>query len=338
MPSYRRLFSVSIVIVFCGSGTLAQSSRPTFQPPAADNTGTGSIRGRVVLRDGSFVSESVKLTLKTLREETGVTIFTDSQGQFEFSNLAPGNYKIEVDADPQRFDLLTQNVQVFRGIHSVLTLSLKEKSSAAASASGRSVVSTGELDGDIPANARKEFEKARHSGETGNRDEAIAHLRKAISFYPNYVMAYNDLGTYLMAQGNLAEAAVELRKAISLDDKAFNPALNLGIVLVHQGQFADAANILRKALSLGPTSPAVHLYSGLAASGLGSFETADKELRTAYSLGDSKYAIALFYLGQLYMNRADRDSALKFFERYLQEEPKAANADQVRAMIAVLRN
>ena len=337
MLSYRRLFSVSIVTVFCGLGTLAQSSRPIFQPRVDDNTGTGSIRGRVVLRDGSFVSESVKLILQTLRDEMGVTIFTDSQGQFEFSNLAPGNYKIEVDADPQRFDVLTQNVQVFRGIHSVLTLSLKEKSSAAASASRR-VVSTGELDGDIPANARKEFEKARHSGETGNRDEAIAHLRKAISFYPNYVMAYNDLGTYLMAQGNLAAAAVELRKAVSLDEKAFNPALNLGMVLVHQGQFADAADVLRKALSLGPTSPAAHLYSGLAASGLGSFETADKELRAAYSLGDSKYAIALFHLGQLYMNRADRDSALKFFERYLQEEPKAANADQARAMIALLRN
>src|SRR5437016_14158447 len=109
-PSFGHLFLVSLVMAICGLGTLAQSSKPTFQPRAADNTGSGSIRGRVVLRDGSFVSESVKLTLQTLREESGVTIYTDSQGQFEFSNLAPGNYKIEVDADPQRFETFTQNV------------------------------------------------------------------------------------------------------------------------------------------------------------------------------------------------------------------------------------
>jgi tetratricopeptide (TPR) repeat protein len=288
--------------------------------------------------DGSFVSQSVKLTLQTLREEVGATIYADSQGQFEFSNLTPGNYKIEVDADPQRFEVFTQSVQVFRGVPSVLTLNLKEKLSAAPRVSGGNVVSTRELERDVPAKARKEFEKASHSAEAGKTDEAIVHLRKAISLYPDYLMAYNDLGTCLMAQGKLEAAGVELRRAVSLDDKAFNPALNLGIVLVHQGQFAEAAKILGKALPLEPTSPAVHLYLGLAASGLGSFETADRELRAAYSLGGSKYAIALVHLGQLYMNKADRDSALKFLDRYLQEVPNAANADQVRRMIAVLRN
>jgi tetratricopeptide (TPR) repeat protein len=283
------------------------------------------------------VSQSVKLTLQTLRED-GVSIYTDSQGQFEFPNLAPGNYKIEVDADRQRFEVFTQNVQVFRGVPSTLTLNLKEKSLAAPPASKGNVVSSRELERHVPANARKEFEKAGHSAEAGKTDEAIAHLRKAITLYPDYVMAYNDLGTYLMAQGKLEAAAAELRKAISLDDKAFNPALNLGMVLVHQGQFGDAANILRKALALEPSSPAVHLYSGLAASSVGSFETAVRELNAAYSLGGSKYAIALFHLGQLYMNSSDRDSALKSFERYLDEVPNAANADEVRRRIAVLRN
>ena len=286
--------------------------------------------------DGSFVSQSVKITLQTLRD-TGVAAYTDSQGQFELSNVVPGNYKLEVEADRQRFEVFSENVQVFRGAPTVVTLTLREKVPSGRSAPRGNVVSASELDHNIPGNARKEFEKASQSANAGKTDEAIAHLRKAISLYPDYIMAYNDLGSYLLGQGKLEAAAEELRKAVSLDDKAFNPALNLGIVLVHQNRFLEAAEILHKALALEPTSPAVQLYSGLAAAGLGRFEEADKELKAAYSLGDSKYAVALFHLGQLYMNSGDRDLALKFFERYLTEVPDAANADQVRSMIAMLR-
>ncbi len=233
--------------------------------------------------------------------------------------------------------MFIENVQVFRGTPTVVTLALREKNAAVRSSSKGNVVSISELERNVPANARKEFERAAQAANVGKTDDAILHLRKAISLYPDYVMAYNDLGTCLLGQGKLDEAAIELRKAISLDGKAFNPALNLGMVLVYQKRLAQAADILNRAQALEPTSPSVHLYSGLAAAGLGRFEVADKELKTAYSLGDSKYAIALFHLGRLYMNRADRDQALKFFERYLAEVPDATNADEVRRMIAILR-
>jgi tetratricopeptide (TPR) repeat protein len=336
----RNQLKVEIAVITLTVLTLCISASAQIEKPAmaenADRTGRGSIRGRIVLPGGAFVTESIKLTLQTTRDTISV-IYTDNQGQFEFPNLVPGNYKLEIEADRQRFEEFTENVQVFRGTPTVVTPTLKEKTTTASETSKDSVVSISELERKVPGNARKEFEKASQAAYAHKTDDAIAHLRKAISLYPDYVMAYNDLGTYLSEQGKLEEAAAELRKAVALDDKAFNPALNLGIVLVRQNRLMEAADILRKAQALGPRSAAVHLYSGLADARLGRFDEADKELKAAYSLGDSSYAIALFHLGQLYMKRADRNEALKFFERYLAEVPNATNADEVRKTIARLR-
>ena len=286
--------------------------------------------------DGSFATEPVKITLRTLRD-TLATIYTETQGQFEFSELKPDNYQLEAEGDRQRFEAVTENVQVFRSTPSVVTITLKPIAGRDAASSKAKLVSVYELTQNIPKKARREFDLATLAGNAGKTEEAIAHLRKAIGIFPNFVRAYNDLGTYLLAQGKLDEAIEVLRKATSLDEKAFNPTLNLAIVLVHKQQFTEAADILAKALALEPASPAAHLYAGLAFIGLEKSEEAERELRTAYSLGGQKYALALFHLGQLTMNRGENDAALRLFQDYLNIAPDAPNADQVRKLIAMLR-
>jgi hypothetical protein len=62
--------------------------------------------------------------------------------------------------------------------------------------------------------------------------------------------------------------------------------------------------------------------------------TADPVINRARS---AQYALALFHLGQLYMSKGNQALALQSFERYLNDEPNAGNADQVRKMIAMLR-
>jgi len=284
--------------------------------------------------NGSYPSISIKLTLVSIRDTIAIG-YTDNQGQFELRNLNPGNYQLEVEADRQKFDLVTERVQVFKGTPSVVSISLREKIDSAARSN--TSVSVSELNARIPGAAQKEFEKATKLAANKDIEGAIAHLRKAIEIYPQFVMAYNDLGTQLLASGKLDEAAEVLEKAVALDSKAFNPALNLGIVLVLQHKFSEAATALSAATSLEPNSPAARLYAGLAAAGLGSFETAEKELKAAHELGGAKFAIALYHLGQVYLSKGDKQSALTSFESYLREVPDAANGDQVRKTIAMLR-
>jgi TolA-binding protein len=47
--------------------------------------------------------------------------------------------------------------------------------------------------------------------------------------------------------------------------------------------------------------------------------------------------MALFHLGQLYINQGEREAALKCFQDYLRASPNAPNAHQVEKLIAMLR-
>jgi len=291
----------------------------------------------VVLPSGAFVSDAIKITLLTSRG-TQTVAYTDLQGQFEISGLAPGAYTLEAESDrEQRFEVGVERVQVNRGMPSIVTVHLKEQKPAAQPQASGEVVSVGELTKEIPPAAVKEFNRAGKAAKEGKTAEAITHLEKAISIYPAYLMAHNDLGTHRLQQGKLAEATAAFRRAIEIDPKAFNPQLNLGIVLVQQHNFPEAAEILEKALALNANSPAARLYAGLAFVGLQDFERAEKELQVAYRLGGSQFALALFHLGQLYLSRGEREQALKAFETYLRETPGAANARQVQQLIGMLR-
>jgi tetratricopeptide (TPR) repeat protein len=218
----------------------------------------------------------------------------------------------------------------------MINVNLKEKKGKESTNAGR-VISTGELDTAIPARAKKEFDRASEASKGGKADDAIAHFRKAIALYPQYVMAHNDLGAELLGQGKLDDAAEELRRAIQLDSKAFNPRLNLGIVLVEKREFSEAAIELKKALELQPNSPAARLYDGLALAGSNSLDDAERELRTAHELGGPAYAVALFHLGQIYMDKGERVLARKTLQAYLLEAPNGTNAPQARKLVEVLR-
>jgi Tfp pilus assembly protein PilF len=306
-----------------------------LRPLASERLGT--IRGNVVMPDGSPISEAVKVTLKAIRGDVAM-VYTDQQGRFELGNITPAQYTIEADPNHEsRFEITREVVQIQRGGGpTMVTLYLKEKQ-AEARAGADKTISVGMLDQKVPSAAKKEFQKASHFTDEGNALEAIAALKRAIAIYPDYLAAHNDLGAQLLEERKLDEAANELRAAIKIDPKAFNPHLNLGIVLIQQNKYSEALTALDQALSIEPSAPAPHLYAGMASVKLNDTVRGEKELNTAYDLGGNTYAVALLHLGNLYMKKGEREMALKSFESYLRESPNATDAAQVEKLIGRLR-
>jgi tetratricopeptide (TPR) repeat protein len=329
---------ILLIVVLAGTVAGQKVQRPATSRDDAPggSTGTGSIRGRVLTPEGAPLQEAARIVLQSSNGGQ-YTIFTDYQGQFNFPGLEPGSYTLEVEADHSRFELASQSVQVYAGMPAVANVSLKYVKGKPLPATSDSVVSVAELDKSIPEKARKEFRRGTEASQAGKTDEAIDHFHKALDIYPNFLMARNDLGLQLLSVGRLDEAAAQLRLAVVLDAKSFNPQLNLGIVLVRQHQFAEAAVVLDKAISLNPQSPAARLFAGEAYAATGNSSHAEKELQTAFDLGGTDYAVALFHLGNLYLNRGEREQALKSFEAYLKVAPGAANAAEVRRLVGVLR-
>jgi len=328
-------YAIVVGMLWCTSAA-GQARRPATGPPTADPSQVGSIKGRVLLESGNSVSQAVQVTLSNMRG-TQARLYSDNQGQFEIRNLPPGEYTLDVEGDRLVYEVTSERVGILAGAPTNVTLTLKEKAAKDATRPAGAVASVSELTKDVPPKARKEFERASKSVNEGKTDEAIAHLRRAIQEYPDFLMAHNDLGVQLLAQKKLDEAAGEFRRALQIDPKAFNPNLNLGLVLVRQQRYEEAVEILRTAVALESTAPAAHLYLGLALKGTGDLEAAEPEFKSAYSGGGEAYSIALFYLGDLYLKRGDRTHARQAFELYLHQSPNGPYAAQARQLVSLLR-
>jgi len=330
----RRAFSIGVLLTLMGVARMPMIFGQSSSAALALG-GQASIRGAVVLPDGSPVSEAVKVTLKVLRGDQSV-VYTDQQGKFELRNLTSGQYTLEVEADRNpRYDIVTERITVQRNTPTFVTIYLKEKQSERRAASDKTV-SVAMLNQKVPSAAKREFEKASRLATQGRLDESIDALRRAIAIYPDYLMARNDLGAQLTEQGKFDEAKEQLLAAVKIDPNAFNAQLNLGIVLVRLSKFADSLPVLDKALTLEASHPAAHLYAGIASLGMNDAERGEKELRASFDLGGAAYAVALVHLGRLYMKKGNRELALKTFQAYLRESPDGANAAQVQEMIAIL--
>jgi Tfp pilus assembly protein PilF len=327
-----------IVIAIVGLANLAHAQRPNpTRVPTSDSTSTGSIDGRVVLPSGQPVSSRIKIILSTLNDP-GVTLYTDTNGNFTFTNLRPGTYSVEASSDTNSYEPVIEQVRLYRGMRANLVIPLKEKPTAASQKPGAgAVVSVAELDPNIPSAAKKEYNRATNLANSGKAEEAIAAYKKALSIYPGYLVAHNDLGVQYLALKRAAEAVDEFGAAIEINPQVFNPRLNMGIALVQQERFLEAIEHLNQAVSIDSSAPAARLYLGIASAETDELEVAERELGLALSSGGSEYVIARYYLAQVHMKRGNRDQAVTELKTYLEKSPEGVYAARARQLLEKLK-
>ena len=301
--------------------------------------GSRSLRTRVVMPDGSQ-PQNIKIRLEGSEGAIIRDSFTDSNGNFEVSNLATGIYTIIVPSDDRSYGTTTERVEINRSSPDVVAISVylnpKEQTSARRSGDRRTV-SAREASSTIPRDARKAYEHSVALAKDGKTEQAVQELKRAIAIYPEYVQAFNDLGVAYMKLDRIEDAIGALQRATAIDPKAFNPRLNLGIASVRIQDFEAAQPHLRAAVAIDATTPLGHLYLGITFWKTGRAEMAEDELLRALSLGGSDIAIAHYYLGQVYADRNRIADAVAELEAYLKQKPGAPDAAKVRDRIAELR-
>jgi len=318
--------------------TTARGSRSqtSLAPVALRYAGQrGSVTGQVVLPSGQAVNSRIKVTLSGYRM-TYVTVYTDNKGRFLIPNVSDGTYTLEVQAESNVYEPVTQEVRVIYGAHPGLVITLREKKQPAARASA-SVVSAGELDQQVPDEARKEFEKGAQLSDKGKFEDAIQRFKKALAIFPNYLMARNNLGVQYLKLGQWPDAAAQFEAAIEVNSKALNPRQNLAIALIEQKKYAQAIEHLNQAISIDSSSATAHLYAGIASLGVDEIDQAERELSTALSLGGEEYANAHFYLALVYLKKDEREPAIRELKAYLEKLPKGEKAPRARQLLEKLK-
>lgn len=320
------LFSLLVVVRVAAQGI----------PPGAASSETGlggqnSITGMIVSSTGQRIQKRVSIRLRTMTKGDRIST-TDDSGNFAFRDIPPNDYVLVIDKEPE-FEPFSQTVSVIqpRGMppqNFYLNIRLHVK--------GKPETKTGVLNAEfakVPARARASYEKALELAQAGNHKAAIEQLKQAISEYPDFMLAFNELGVQYLRLGELDKAEEALAKAMTLAPDSATPLLTHGILLALMGKFNQAVIELQAALKQKEQSANGHLYLGQALANLGRFDQAETHLTRAIAIGGDQVKEAHRFLGGIYLQRGDRERGVAELETYLSLAPKAKDAEQVRQAI-----
>ena len=98
--------------------------------------------------------------------------------------------------------------------------------------------------------------------QENNLEQAIACLKSAALFNPEYVDPHYNLGITLDQKNEFESAIACFQKAIDLNPKYANAYFNLGLVLTHQDKHKESVSYFQKSLQLSPQDFEYHLALG----------------------------------------------------------------------------
>lgn len=299
------------------------------------DTNNAVIEGRITLPSGFSAERSIRITLRNTQMIIS-TRYTNKHGEFRFDNLPEGSYYVEADAGNDEFEPVVKQVGLGRGLVIQVTLQLAHKGLSLAYTASR-VVSVAELRQEVPAAARKQYQLGLKSVAKGDVNAAASRFEAALSIYPEYLAARNDLGAQYLKLKRIDEAEKEFQSVIEKDPKNFNAQFNLGLVRVERKAYADAISELNKSIVIDSTRPVARLWLGFALLESGDLGNAERELTKALVMGGPQCVAAHYHLARIYLARGDSNEALRALHAYLEDAPKGEYAADAKRLEKQLR-
>lgn len=317
MRMMRRLAVAHVIrlavnVSFCASLGLAQAGAPSSV--------------QIFMPGGGLPDRPIRFTLT--RDDGRIeTVFTDTKGRFPITGdlVREADYTVSVEGDGRTFATTVTTFRTFRNQVAYIPVFLRPFENPKRIASG--VLDVTEVN--VPAEARLAYQKAMQEAANRKDQDAIRDFKRALSIYPNYVRALNDLGVLYLHLNRLDEAMAAFKQALNIDQNFLYPRLNLGVVSNRQGKYAEAAGLLGKLYRENPQFTAARLPYAEALAETGKLTEAEGILRNALedqSLRESTRAEAHFRLGAV-LNRQNRfPEAAAELEKAIVLEPKTVMA------------
>jgi tetratricopeptide (TPR) repeat protein len=309
------------------------------------NTNSNTLRGKVRSPDGITVNNAIV----ELRFGGGGMIaqtVTRNDGDFAFSNLAPGEYEVAVmiaGYDPVvQVARFSQNDRMSFAEVLNIEVIIRPKKETTLSAPGTNFAQ------DVPKNARAAYERAIARLREGKSEEGVGALREAIATFNDYFDAHFALGKELFRQGKDDEALEALERARQINDRQDAVFYMFGLVMIKQRKYVIAEYAFREATRLNPNNVASRFYHGQTLIEIALREsdqrqraadlnTADQELNRAWEASDKRLSAVYLQRARIHEVRGEKETAARDLESFLKAEPEAKNAPAIREAIARLR-
>jgi protein O-GlcNAc transferase len=189
-----------------------------------------------------------------------------------------------------------------------------------------------------PADARSFFEPSATGAvaySSGDYEGALAQYRSAIERNPDDAESHSNLGQMLVRLSRPAEALPYFDRAIALLPARWAYHFNRARAFALLERWDDAIGGYRQAQQLFPDDYATAFNLGQALHRKGDEAAAVDAYRRAIEL-DPSDATFHFALANSYERLEQRPAAAAAYTEYLRLSPEAADADRVRARIALL--
>ena len=300
--------------------------------------GQHALQGKVELPNGAAPANSVKVTL-TFNGMRVYETFTDLSGRFSFSGLRRGSYQLTAEGDGQTFETTRVDAEVnaYGSAPQIFTQNIQLRFKPGKSTLPAAVTSVEELDANVPARAREEYDKGIKDSGNNKPENAVKHFQEAITLYPQFYSAHVAIAEQYAKLKRDEEAAQYYRKAIEMKPERAPAYVGLGVMLVKQQKYGEAIAPLRRSLEIEKQSSTPYLFLGLSEMMMGDYQSSETNLLRAHEIG--KPVLARIYLANLYSLKGEHERAIEQLKAFLKESPNLPEERQteIRGVIEKLR-
>jgi hypothetical protein len=331
--------------------------QPNMNPPDTTRGQRAFITGKVVLDDGTQITESASIQTICRGQKQTVT-HTDSHGGFSFEL---GDRTSVATADFSGADVDSMGPAMGRGVQrnwrdcellaslpgfSSQPIDLNSRLTTFESADiGRLVLHRmGQVEGltisatsaMAPKDARKAYEKGSKKLSQEKWDEAEPLLAKAVEIFPRFAVAWFDLGRVQFHKHDDAQARHSFEQSIAADPKYVSPYRGLAELDLQQKQWQALVTVTGQLLALNPVSfPDAWLRHALGNYYLYNFPEAEKSARQGMKVDDQHQVPKLEYLlGVILLQKREYQEAATHIQNYLKIATQPAEIEEAQKQLA----
>ncbi len=254
----------------------------------------------------------------------------------DFSNVPEGEYHVNISGRGITNADLNSNIYVSSNGPTEFEVAMPQRKAPDFSGLPASTfVSAQDLA--VPSRARKELDRSNELIQKGELKQAIDKLNKAIAIYPQYALAYNNLGVLYSRLGDRVHENEVLQKAISLKPNFGLAYVNLGRMNMKANDYPAAEAAFSKALSFNPTDEITLILLSYSEFMDRSFDQAIATSRKAHAL-ERPHAFAHRVAARAFEEEKKGANAIAELEMFLKEEPSSLRADDARHEIEVVKS
>ena len=324
------LWLLTLALAFFSAARAAQ--QPTTMS-AGSSGGITTISVRVTYQQNHRPASGMRVELIASLGGMASMRTTDGNGGATFDGVGTGRFQVQVsgpDIERTKSDIFETGGSQGPYITEHIEVRLTEKADANAPGPALTVV--------IPEAARQEFNSGSKEMDKKHWEEAKDHFQKAITAFPKYAEAFNNLGQVEIQLKDGKGAVEAFRSATQIDPTLQQANLYLGQFYYENTQYKEAEPYLLRSVANQPKSAQILIVLANTELQNGESALALANARKVPSLPNPRqFAISHLIVAQALTGKAHDDEVAKEYEEYLKEAPDSPLAPRVKDALAKLK-